>query len=127
MTIDIFTLCDGVYCYEDKLTVIGVYVVLIRPNLTAAPVNINIAAHITFGEDECGDNAIRIYGEDMESGALVLDIKNNISINKRENIGTGILNVSLANVPVIFPRPGKYKFVLEIENKGKSEIILTVA
>ena len=63
----------------------------------------------------------------MESGALVLDIKNNISINKRENIGTGILNVSLANVPVIFPRPGKYKFVLEIENKGKSEIILTVA
>lgn len=126
MKIDIFTLCDGAYCYEDKLTVIGVYDVLVRQNLTAMPVEINIAAHIIFDADECGNNVISIYGEEMNSGMKVLDLRENLSINKRDNIGTGILNVFLSRIPVVFPQSGKYKFTLDVEGKGKSEIILNV-
>lgn len=126
MKIDIFTLCDGVYCYEDKLFVIGSYDTIIRENLTAAPFEINIAAHITFDADECGDNAVNLYGEEISSGQRVLDLKNNLSIRKREQTGTGILNVALSGLPVIFPQTGKYKFTLEVEGKAKSEIILNV-
>lgn len=126
MKIDIFTLCDGVYCYEDKLTIIGVYDVLRRLNFTATPIEINIAAHIVFDENECGENSIHIYGEDAESGMTVMDLKNNVSIIKREKLETGVLNVALSKIPVIFPRAGKYRFTLEIIGKGKSEILLTV-
>lgn len=127
MKIDIFTLCDGVYCYEDKLTIIGVYDVLRRLNLTATPIEINIAAHIVFDENECGENSIHIYGEDAESGMAVLDLNNNnFSITKREKLETGVLNVALSKIPVLFPRAGKYRFTLEVIGKGKSEILLTV-
>lgn len=126
MKIDIFTLCDGVYLYGDKLTVIGMYDVLVLQNLTAAPVTLNIAAHIIFDADECGNNVINIYGEDIETGSRILDLKQKLLIRKRDKIDSGTLNVSLSGVPVIFPRPSKYKFTLEVEGRGKSETILNV-
>ncbi len=126
MKINIFALCDGVYCYENKLSLIGVYDVLNMLNITATPVNLNIAAHIIFEESECGDNLISIKAEEMETGIIVLDLKNPMNITPRDNIGTGLLNVALSGVPVAFPKMGKYKFTLTVEGRGSAEIILNV-
>ncbi len=126
MKIDIFALCDGVYCYENKLSLIGVYDVLNFPNIAATPVSLNIAAHIIFDESECGDNLISIEAEEMETGMKVLELKNPLNITPRDNIGTGLLNVSLSGVPVVFPKMGKYKFRLTVEGRGSAELILNV-
>lgn len=126
MKTDIFALCDGVYCYENKLTVVGAYDVLNLPNLTATPVNLNIAAHIVFEAEECGNSIISIEAEDMDSGMKVMDLKNTLNISQREFVGTGVLNVALSDVPVIFPKTGKYKFTLAIEGIGSAETILNV-
>lgn len=126
MKIDIFALCDGVYCYENKLTVVGAYDVLNLPNLTATPVSLNIAAHIIFEAEECGDNMISIVAEDMDSGMKVMELKNPLDISPRESVGTGVLNVALSDVPVIFPKTGKYKFTLAIEGRGSAETFLNV-
>lgn len=126
MKIDIFTLCDGVYCYENKLTVVGAYDILYLQNLTATPVILNIAAHIIFDCSECGENTIRIEAEEMDSKNKILELNNPLKIAKREHVNTGILNVALTGVPVIFPRTGKYKFSLIVDGKGQSEIILNV-
>ena len=126
MKIDIFALCDGVYCYENKLTIVGAYDVLNLANLTATPVNLNIAAHIIFDAEECGGNMISIVAEDMESGMKVMELRNPFDISSREVVGTGVLNVALSGVPVIFPKPGKYKFTLSIEGRGSADLVLNV-
>lgn len=126
MKIDIFTLCDGVHCYENKLTVIGAYDVLNIQNFTAAPVPINIAARILFDREECGPNTIHIEGTEIESGLKVMDLSNSVEISPREKIGTGILNVLLNGVLVMFPREGKYRFTITVVGKATAEISLNV-
>lgn len=126
MKIGIFTLCDGVYSYEDKLMILGVYDVLRLQNFTASPVALNIAAHILFEAAECGDNTLRIEGVELRTGMKILDLKNDISISERDKIGTGVLNIALSGIPVIFPAEGQYKFTLNVEGKGSSEILLNV-
>lgn len=126
MKVDIFTLCDGVFSYEDKLTIVGVHDTLTLFNLTATPVNINIAAHLLFESDECGENTIRIYAEETENGAIILDLRDRLAISRRESHGTGTLNVALMGIPVLFPKTGIYRFTIEVEGRGSAHTLLNV-
>ncbi|MBD5369607.1 MAG: hypothetical protein HDR80_00450 [Bacteroides sp.] len=118
MHTDIFTLCDRVQCYENKLMVIGAYDVISVQNTAPAPLSISIAARIRFEKEECGPSIIKIEASEVATGIKVLDIDNPIDIEARNPIGEGLLNVVLNDVPVLLPREGKYEFTLSVEGKA---------
>ena len=74
MTVRIFTLCDGAYNYNGKLTIVGTVDNLKVPKIPVKA-SIGIAVKIDFAPNENGDKTIIFHFKDSHQNLILPEMK----------------------------------------------------
>lgn len=79
MKVQIFTLCDGAYNYNGKLTIVGTIDNIKVPKVPSIA-SVGLAVKLLFPQEERGDKRITVRFKDASSNLIIPEI----SINSRD-------------------------------------------
>ena len=99
MTIELFTLCDGAYNYNGKLTVVGSWT-SISVNETPAKIPIGVAMRIRIETGEKGKKELKIQFLNPDKTVVPTDIVATLDIKQSKEIAYINLAAMIQGFPV---------------------------
>lgn len=114
MNIRVFTLCDGAFNYNGKLTLVGTIDNIKAPKY---PHNagVSLAIKVSFLPSEKGEKNVSVIFQDSEGNQLLPQMKSKTSIVSKGEEGRLAMVVNLHGLPI--PKEGDYKVVLDINDE----------
>lgn len=114
MNIRVFTLCDGAYNYNGKLTLVGTIDNLKAPKYPHAA-DVSLAIKVSFTPSENGDKTVSIRFQDFAGNLLLPEMQSKTKIESKGEEGRMVMVVDLHGLPI--PKEGEYKVILEINSE----------
>ena len=115
MNIRVFTLCDGAYNYNGKLTLVGTIDNIKAPKYPNNA-DVSLAIKMSFLPNENGEKEVIIRFQDSEGKLLVPEIQSpKTKIESKGEEGRLVMVVDLHGLPI--PHEGDYKVILAINNE----------
>lgn len=116
MVIDLFTLCDGAYNYNGKLTIVGTIDSISVPELPAK-VQFGIAMKLRFAATEAGTHTLIVRIKDANGKSVPPDMKLDVDI-KPSDVDTVVsLAVNAQGLP--FDKVGEYNVDVLVDDEPK--------
>jgi len=126
LKIEIFALCDAAAEYAGKLCLLGVFDTISAREFPFIHPHCSIALRIRFDRIEEGGHRLRISIVDEDGNPIVPIIEGNININFPPNLFSVCGNTVLDLSGLRFPKPGRYRIDLAVDNRLESSLPLTV-
>lgn len=126
MKIEIFALCDAAAEYAGKLCLLGVFDTISAREFPFIHPHCSIALRIRFDRIEEGGHRLRISIVDEDGNPIVPIIEGNININFPPNLFSVCGNTVLDLSGLRFPKSGRYRIDLAVDNRLESSLPLTV-
>lgn len=121
----IFTLCDGAFNYDGRLTVVGTYD---QMKMTSIPgnANANFALKFRVPVNELGQSAtIRVEFQDMNDNPISDGISKSIAIPASD---TGSIHLAMAgSVKLNVAEAGKHKMICYINDCQVEELVFSIS
>lgn len=123
MNIELFTLCDGAYNYNGKLTIVGTLDVM-NADSVPATVQIGIAMKLRFAPEETGKHKLTIRIINPEGGSIPPDFSLDLDIRPSEKGSQVALAVNAQGLSL--DKFGDYttKVFMDDEEKGSYSFTL---
>lgn len=113
MVIDLFTLCDGAYNYNGKLTIVGTLDSISVPDVPAK-VQFSIAMKLRFNPDEEGKHTLIVRIKDANGKNIPPDMMLDLDIAPAEASTVVSLAVNAQGLP--FDKLGLYNVDVIVDN-----------
>lgn len=113
MTVNLFTLCDGAYNYNGKLTIVGTIDNLKVPTIPFVA-GIGIALKLSFSPQENGKKNISILFVDCNGQQILPEVQMQSDVKSKDGIGGKIVvagNIQGLNIQTL----GAYKCIVKID------------
>lgn len=99
MTIEFFTLCDGAYNYNDKLTIVGSWTSIgVNEIPTKTPVGIAMRVRVEAGEK--GKKEMRIQFLNPDSSVVPTDIVASLEVKPSKEVAYINLAATIQGLPI---------------------------
>ena len=118
MVIDLFTLCDGAYNYNGKLTIVGTIDTMFVPEVPAK-VQFSIAMKLRFDTTESGKHSMMVRIKDVDGKNIPPDMKLDLDIQPSEADTIVSLAVNAQGLP--FDKFGKYQVEVLVDDVLKGD------
>lgn len=123
MVIDLFTLCDGAYNYNGKLTIVGTIDSITVPEVPAK-IQFSIAMKLRFGTDEAGAHTLVVRIKDVNGKNIPPDMKLGLDI-KPSDVSTIVsLAVNAQGLP--FDKFGEYSVDVLVDDEVKGTYVFNI-
>lgn len=123
MTIELFTLCDGAYNYNNKLTIVGSWT-SISVNETPAKVPIGVAMRIRIEVGEKGKKEMKIQFLNPDTTIIPTDIVASLDIKQSKEIAYINLTAMIQGFPI--SQIGQHFVKVLVDDKKMAEYPLVV-
>ena len=127
METEIFTLCDFAQDNQSKLTIVGTFDSIYSASFPTAHSTCSIACRLRFSEKETGDHHFKIMLKDEREKDLVQPVTGIITVHPPVNGQFSAANIVLTFNQLRFEQPGRYSFILYVDEKWISGLPLTVS
>lgn len=114
MTIELFTLCDGAYNYNGKLTIVGSLTSITISQLPAK-VQMSVAIRMRVEAEEHGDRQIKIRFVNPDHTVIPVDIVANVNLTPLKEISYINFAASIQGLPII--QNGMFAVEILIDNE----------
>ena len=114
MTTNIFTLCDGAYNYNGKLTIVGTTDNIKVPTIPFVA-GIGLALKISFTPQESGKKNVSILFQDNNGQQILPELQMQSDVKSKDNIGGKLViagNIQGLNIQTL----GSYKCIVKVDN-----------
>ena len=122
MKVQIFTLCDGAYNYDGRLTIVGSYDNLKVPSFPCR-VDTCCAIKLETNQDDHGDACVRVLIKSTDGTMLSEGFNSNIPI---PNVAIAHLGMAINFRGIAFTTAGEYKLCLEVGESFVQELYFSV-
>lgn len=116
MVVDLFTLCDGAYNYNGKLTIVGTLDTISVVELPAK-VQFGIAMKLRFGKEEAGNHTLIVRIKDPDGNNIPPDMKLCMPINP--SVADTVVSLAVNAQGLSFDQIGKYKVYILVDDAVK--------
>lgn len=114
MNIRVFTLCDGAYNYNGKLTLVGTIDNIKAPKYPHNA-DVSLAIKVSFLPSENGEKIVCVRFQDDAGNLLLPEMQSpKTKIESKDGEGRLAMVVDLHGLPI--PHEGDYKVILKINN-----------
>lgn len=113
MVTNIFTLCDGAYNYNGKLTIVGTTDNIKVPTIPFVA-GIGIALKVSFTPQESGKKSVSIQFQDNNGQLIIPEVNMQSEVKSKDGIGGKIViagNIQGLNIQSL----GAYKCIVKID------------
>lgn len=117
MTIELFTLCDGAYNYNGKLTIVG-SLTSINVNQLPAKVQMSVAIRMRVEAEESGSRQIKIRFINPDGTAIPTDIVANVDLSSSNEMSYINFAASIQGLPIT--QDGLFTVEILIDDKRKA-------
>lgn len=123
MVIDLFSLCDGAYNYNGKLTIVGTLDSISVPEVPAK-VQFGIAMKLRFDATETGAHTLIVRIKDVNGKNVPPDMKLGLNI-KPSDVSTIVsLAVNAQGLP--FDKFGEYSVDVLVDDEVKGSYVFSI-
>jgi hypothetical protein len=116
MTVEVFTLCDNVQNYADKLVIVGTFDSIFAKSLPAIHPVLSVAIKLRYRNDEQGSYRLRLEINHDQGSETLVGIDGQIDL-RAGRMDSSVANLAFNIVNTTFKVYGDYSAQLKIEGE----------
>lgn len=109
MNVDIFTFCESVHNYNEKLVIVGTFNAIDSPKFPFRPSELSLVLNISLDKEdgETLEGDLKIYKRDNKE-IVLLDVPISLNATFPDKAVKAYVNFMGSLVGIIIPEPGNY-------------------